>query len=771
MVKDYSRFIKSIPPFATVSVPLVLGILLLFEQSELPSPYWAAGLLPLVLVSHRVRWLRPLLWLLVGYIWAAVVSEGRLEVSLPGHVEGQDLAVTGTVVGVPQRRGERSIRFRLQIDAARFGDQDIDFPGLVRLNWYIGDAIKIHPGERWQLLVRLKQPHGFLNPGGFDWERWLFQQGIRATGYVRKSTLNRRLGDGSASVDQLRQKILMWMKRQDPSERSGVLTALAVGDRHQMTPEIWELFRKTGTNHLMAISGLHVGMVSALLFFLFRWGWSLVPRLLLYLPAQQAGAVGGLLGALGYAMLAGFSIPTQRALVMVSVVLVALLLRRSIHPWNLFFMAMALLLLWDPLVVLSAGFWLSFSAVGLILFGVDRSKNKPWWRIAWNIQWVLLIGLLPLLLFLFRQGSMVAPFANLIAVPWVSMVVVPLDLMAVLLFSLQAPGAEWLLQMASLAMALLLPMLQWMATLEISLLQLHQPPLWVVLSASVGALVMMATSLKKRGWMGILLYLPLFLVGPPRPEPGEAVVTVLDVGQGLSVVVEGREQVMVYDTGDRFSDRFDAGSAVVVPFLQSKGWREVDLLVVGHGDRDHIGGVDALLEALPVNERISSVPDRVDDAVSCQSGMSWQWGGVMLKVIHPQYPEQFEGNDGSCVIRVESANGDSVLLTGDIERTAEQSMLKQEFDLQVSGVVVPHHGSATSSSEAWLDRVNPQWAIFPLGYRNRFQFPKEEVVERYRKRNIPYWVTARDGAVEIRLGKEIFPNGWRPRNKRIWSDS
>lgn len=770
MIKDYSHFSKMFPPLALVAVPLLLGAVLLFQQSDLPSPQWAIFLLPLALLSRRVPWLRPLLWLLVGFLWAAIMSEGRLAVSLPDAVEGEDLTVTGRIVGIPQRRDHQSIRFLLQIDVAQLGEQTIDFPGLVRLNWFRGGEVQIRPGERWQLLIRLKQPHGFLNPGGFDWERWLFQKGIRATGYVRNSNLNQLLGDSSSSVDRLRQKILQWIDRQDPSERSGVLTALVVGDRQQMSPEMWELFRNTGTNHLMAISGLHVGMVSTLLFFLFRWGWSLAPRLLLYLPAQQVGALGGLLGAVGYAMLAGFSIPTQRALIMVSVVLVALLLRRSIHTWNLFFMAMALLLLWDPFVVLSAGFWLSFSAVGLILFGVERSQNQPWWRVAWRIQWVLLIGLMPLLLFLFRQGSMVAPFANFIAVPWVSLVVVPLDLLAVLLFSLQIPGGEWLLQMASWAIAALLPLLQWMAMLETSLLTLHQPPLWVVLSASLGALMMIAQPLKKRGWIGVLLYLPLFLVGPPRPEVGEAWVTVLDVGQGLAVVVEGSDRVMVYDTGDRFSDHFNAGSAVVVPFLQSRGWSAVDLLVIGHGDRDHIGGSDALLETLPVVEKVSSVPERLTGALPCQAGMVWQWEGVMLQIIHPQHPQQFDGNDGSCVIRVESTNGDSVLLTGDIERRAEQSMLNHGKQLQANGVVVPHHGSATSSSSAWLDRVNPQWAVFPLGYRNRFGFPREEVVERYRQRKIPYWMTSTDGAVSIRLGREALPVGWRPTHKRVWSD-
>ncbi len=784
------KLFKTFSPIVLVVVPLLCGVVLLFHQPELPPPLLAAVLLPLAVVSWRIRRLRPLFWLVAGFVWAAFMADLRLSLTLADEWEGEDLQLVGEVVDIPRLRENSSIRFLFRIESAQLDGVQIDFPARVRLGWY-QDPLPLHAGERWSLRVRLKQPHGFRNPGGYDWERWLFQQGIRATGYVRRDGENRRLQRASPGLHPLREDLSRWISQQ--SEHGGVLAAVAVGDRQGISQREWDLFRQTGTSHLMAISGLHVGLVSGLLFFLMRWLWSLSARLPLLLPAQQMGAVGGFVGALGYAAMAGFAIPTQRALVMVSVVMAMILFRRAVTPWSVYFTALLVLLLWDPFAVLSAGFWLSFGAVGLILYGLGgRDPSESRIRTMVRIQLVLSIGMLPMLLFMFRQGSLVAPLANLLAVPWVSLVVVPLDLLAAIFHLLSIPGAELLLGVADRMFGLVWPLLEWLGDLELSHFRFHQPDLWVVLVAMVGVLLLISptesasrpeqpeagSESERRGyamagvkrWLGGFALLPLLLLMPERPDVDRAWVTVLDVGQGLAVVVESRNRVMVYDTGDRFSDTFDAGSSVVVPFLESRGWKGVDLLVIGHSDRDHIGGLESLLDSLPVTESISSVPELVEGASSCLAGDRWRWDGVSIEVIHPQRNNRFSGNNSSCVIRVE-AGGESILLPGDIERGAERLLILEQPDLlKVDGVVVPHHGSKTSSTPEWLDAVDPRWAVFPVGYRNRYRFPKEDVVARYRERGIKFWESSHTGALRFHLGAGELPQSWRQLNRRIWSD-
>ena len=771
-IKGY-KLITKIPPVAVAATSLLFGMVLLFQQSQLPSPVWGVLLLPLAVISRRVEWVRPLFWLVAGFLWASFMAELRLVVSLPGELEKKDLKVVGEVVDIPQRKGDGSLRFLFQIESAEYEGESIDLPALIRLSWYRTQR-EVKAGERWSLRVRLKQPHGFMNPGGFDYEQWLFQEGIRATGYIRKDPENRILQPSSPGLNSLRADLSTWITQNSRSERAdGILSALAVGDRQGIEQREWDVFRQTGTSHLMAISGLHIGLVSGLFFFLFRWLWSIPSRLLLMVPAQQAGAVGGFVGALGYAALAGFAIPTQRALIMVSVVMAMILLKRAVAPWTVYFTALIAVLLLDPFAVLSAGFWLSFGAVGLILYGLAESRAEESKLVAMvRIQWVLAVGMLPMLLFLFRQGSLIAPVANIVAVPWVSLVVVPLNLLASLLHLFSISAAELLLRFSAEMFEWIWPLLEWLSDLALSHFSFHQPELWSVLLAMVGAIMILSPIGWRRRWIGVIAFLPLLLVTPERPGSGEAWVTVLDVGQGLSVVVESRDHVMVYDTGNRFSNTFNAGAAVVVPFLEARGRREVDLLVISHGDRDHIGGMESLLEEMPVVESISSVPEKVVGAASCMAGDGWLWEGVSIKVLHPDSESRFKGNNGSCVIRID-AEGESLLLAGDIEKGAERYLLKRAPKLlDVDGVVVPHHGSKTSSTAKWIDAVSPKFAIFTVGYKNRYRFPNREVVERYLERNSTIWESAYSGALQIRLGDsdDRGPEPWRQSNQKIWSD-
>lgn len=757
---------------------LLLGMVLLFNATyPLPAAEWGVLLIPMLLISWRFRPMRPLFWLLIGFFWAAIQADLRLSVALPDELEGRDLQMSGAVVGLPQRKSSGSVRFLFQIKSLQHQDEVVHFPALVRLNWYKPPMV-VTAGQQLQFTARLKQPHGFSNPGSFEWERWLFERGIRATGYVRAEPFQiLRQPDGG--VTSLRERLSQWIREVDSS---GLLAALAVGDRQGISPRQWSLLRNTGISHLIAISGLHIGLVATLLFFLFRWGWAALPRLLLYLPAQQAGAVGALLGALSYAALAGFSVPTQRALIMVAVVMVALLLRRALTRWRGYSLALSAVLLFDPFVVLSAGFWLSFAAVGWILLALpERSEQSGrseygggvagWLLALVKIQLVLLIGMLPLLLYLFQQGSLVAPLVNLIVVPWISLLVVPLTLLSALLYLLALPGAVQLLEFTAQLLQWVMPLVEWFDALDFSHFTLRQPALWMALLALGAVWMVLSPRFGKARWLAMLLWLPMLLWPPERPPQGEAWVTVLDVGQGLAVVVEGHEQVLVYDTGDRFSATFDAGSAVLIPFLRARGWQQIDLLVVGHGDRDHIGGLAALSKAFPIVEAVSSVPDKVRQSTACHAGQQWQWsGGVVVEMLHPQVDDRLQGNDRSCVLRVTAA-GKSLLLTGDIEAAAERLLLERfPARIDVDALVVPHHGSETSSTAEWIEQVSPRWGVVPVGYRNRYRLPRAGVIERYQRANVGLWSSADSGAVEIRLGERLQISSWRMAHLRIWSD-
>ncbi len=755
-----------------IALPLLLGTVWLSQQPEVPSVWWALLLPPLALLGRIAPASSPLFWLLLGVIWASIHAELRLSQYLPEKAEARDLLVVGEVVSLPEQRSSGAVRFRFRVDQALLDDRPIPFTAPVQLNWY-RPSHRFAVDQHWRLLVRLKQPHGFANPGGFDWEGWLFQQGVRATGYVRQSDQNRLIQDGEWSVNTLRADIGQWIEQStvgSPTSRS-ILKALSIGKRDTIDPADWELLRNSGTNHLIAISGLHIGLIATVSWLLFRWLGALSTRLLLWIPAQQIGAVGAIIGATAYALLAGFTIPTQRALVMVVVIMGVVLLRRASGRWSGYSLALVLVLLIDPFSVLSAGFWLSFTAVGWILYVLPNHHSQPKWINLLYLQLVLLIGLAPLLLYQFQQVSLVSPLANLIAVPWIGLLVVPLVLLSILLHLLYLPGAEWLLGMAALLLDGLIPLLKMVSQLSFSQFYLHRPGLLTVLTAMAGVALLLRNGLGWHRLWGLLAMLPLLLLPPSRPEPGQAWVTVLDVGQGLSVVVETPKQVMVYDTGDRFSSTFDAGSAVVVPFLRSRGWQAVDLLVIGHGDRDHIGGFQALSRQFPIHQTVSSVPEQVNGADHCHSGMEWQWDSVHIEMLHPPTPNTFHGNDGSCVVRIE-ANGERLLLTGDIEKRAEQWMVEHIPEkLKATLLVVPHHGSDSSSTEAFIEAVSPHWAVIPVGYYNRYRLPREAVIQRYRERGVQLWNSADDGAVSMVLdGENRVPQSWRQENRRIWHD-
>jgi len=753
----------------------LLGILLFQRLSALPDERWAWCLAVLPVLAWLWRPLRLPACVAAGFLWTLWHAHAILATGLPGTLEGVDLRIAGVVASLPERDARRT-RFMFDVETLKRDGVDYASPGRVRLSWYGTFVPELRIGEEWQLLVRLKRPHGMHNPGGFDYEAWLFQQRVRATGYVRTRGENLHIGDGRGWVlGRVRQDLAARIDAAlTNSPYAGIIEALAVGDRDHIDAGQWRILTRTGTNHLIAISGLHIGLIAGLAFAAVRRVWSRLGRLPLYLPAPTAAAFGALLAAVGYAALAGFSIPTQRALIMVTVAMATIILQRERALGHTLSLSLVFVLLWDPFSVMSPGFWLSFTAVAVILYGSSQrvDARSLWWR--WGRMHVLVaIGLIPVMLVLFQRVPLASPLANALAVPWVGLVIVPLVLAgAMFLPIIHALGAISL-NLAGLALGALWPYLNLLASLDVAQWSQPAPAPWTWWPALVGVILLLAPRGLPMRWLGLVWLLPLALIRPAPLSMGAVDFTLLDVGQGLSAVVRTRSHVLVYDTGPRFSEHFDAGSAAVVPYLHEIGASRIDMLVIGHGDNDHIGGAPALGRDFDIDRTISSVPERLEwlRAERCRSGQSWTWDGVRFEIIHPDFGARFRGNNASCVLRVTGATG-VVLLPGDIEAPAEHALAKGlSKELGADILVAPHHGSLTSSTSEFIAAVRPRFVLFPVGYHNRYGFPRPAVVVRYTTAGARTLDSATQGAITFHLaaqGPLAAPITYRQAARRYW---
>ncbi|MFA7632064.1 MAG: DNA internalization-related competence protein ComEC/Rec2 [Thiohalomonadaceae bacterium] len=755
----------------------LLGILVFQWQPVLPSLLFLFLLLPSLLLAWilpcfwRAQTLSRLLaWSVAGFLWAWLHAGLVLAQSLPAELEGKDLLLEGLVASLPEVNTERS-RFIFSVENMHYQGKSWPSPGNVRLAWYRGFP-ELEAGQRWRLQVRLKRPHGFANPGVYDYEAWLFTQRIRATGYVRagESTVLLSEDSGQYPLQRLRQNMHTALRSAAQDHPlAGIVVALALGERRDIGDEQWQVLRATGTNHLVAISGLHVGIVAGLVFFLLRrlWLWPL------WLPTPKAAALAALLAASLYAALAGFSIPTQRALIMVAVVMLVVLAQRNISPVRVLAMALLAVLLLDPLAVLAAGVWLSFAAVAIILFGMGwRLGNSGWWWRWGRVQVLVALGLAPLLAMWFQQVPLIGALANLLAVPWVSMLVVPLVLLGTVLLSLWPTAAAGLLYLALLGLDVLWWWLSWCTgLLPESWSALAIMP-WTLLPAMLGMFWLLAPRGWPARWLGLVWLLPMLLLRPAGPKIGEAWVTVLDVGQGLAVLVRTAEHSLIYDTGPPFGANTNAGELVLLPVLQHFGIQKIDTMILSHGDSDHAGGAKSLMAAMPIERFISGVDESYSwrEHEACVRGQNWQWDGVDFSILSPGDWSGYKfDNNASCVLRIAAAQG-AVLLTGDIEAAAECQLL-QEISAQLAAdvIVAPHHGSKTSSTEGFVAAVAPRYVIFSTGYRNRWSFPHPLVQGRYHAIGAVSYNTAMQGAIKVYLGKDdVQLESWRERARRYW---
>jgi len=748
------------------ALSFLAGLLLVQQFSALPDSQWliAGGI-----VAGIMAWLRYWrgLFFVMGVLWAIVFAMLALADRLPESLEGIDIPVRGIISGLPER-DEKRTRFDFIIT-----DPVQKLPSRLRLSWYYPDQ-QIKAGQHWSITVRLKRPHGSLNPGGFDYERWLFIEGIGATGYVRPYPKPVLLGRDSAwtSISVWRQSITDHLS-QTLSDRPNIalIKALTIGDGDSITQNQWEVFRKTGTTHLVVISGSHIGLVAGLVYFLALKLWART-GFLAWSP-QRVAAVAAMLVAVFYAGLAGFSVPTQRSVIMLAIVMFAIFNQRNIRPFNTLAVALFAVLIIDPLAVLAAGFWLSFLAVSIIVYVIAGRLGKPGYFVEiMKINWATSVGLSPLLLFFFQQVSVCSPLANFIAVPVISLLVVPLSLLSMFLMFISPFLASKLFFVVDTVLQGLWWLLAHLAELPVATINHVQPSVWALLFAIPGILLLLAPAGIPARWLSLVMFLPLVFTESKQPGEGDINMTLLDVGQGLSVVVQTANHWLVYDTGAKFSAESDLGQSVLLPFLRLQGAGKIDKLIVSHGDNDHIGGAASLMRGLPTEQVLTSVPKLLSDysPVKCEAGQSWLWDKVKFTILSPPQVNASE-NDNSCVLKIQSEYG-AVLLTGDIEEAAESWLVKSYGNhLQANVLIAPHHGSMTSSTAGFLQAVQPEYVLIPAGYKNQFGHPHPDVLLRYQQIKAKWLISADSGAITV----SMFDSAWvvkslRDTESKYWNN-
>ena len=801
--------IGNLRPFAAM-LGSVAGVALQMQQPRLwevwtyPVMVGVGGVLLLLFLRRSVSGYRRANSLLAGVLLAAGMcgagtagwrAHSFLDNALPATVEGRDVRVTGVVAAMPQR-SDAGLRFVLEVESAEWAgpagsankNEKIDngpadtpprLPPRLSLGWYTNSTaawgsasettaepvalapVRLHAGERWQMTVRLKAPHGSLNPHGFDYELWMWEQGLQAAGYMRtgvRDSAPLRIGDTwQHPVERARQSVRdAVFDRVADRKLAGVIAALVSGDQSAIERSDWDIFRATGVAHLMSISGLHITMFAWLAALVIGWLWRrsdvLGRSLSLRVPAPQAALVGGVALAALYALFSGWGVPAQRTVwMLLTVALLRLTGRR--WPWPIHWLtACAVVVAIDPWALMQAGFWLSFVAVG-VLFATgtevpDSHAGAPHGggRLRASVngmvrhfreQWTITLALTPLTLLLFQQVSVVGLIANALAIPWVTLLITPLAMLGVLLPPLWE-AAAW-------AVAALNVFLQTLARWPFATLSLAVPPLWAAIGGVAGGMLLAMRLPWRMRLLGVPLLLPVLLWQTPRPPSGTFDLLALDVGQGNAVLIRTASHSLLYDTGPRYSLESDAGHRVLVPLLRALDER-LDTVVLSHRDLDHVGGAPAVLAMQPQASLLSSIEathplQALRPVQRCEAGQRWEWDGVTFEVLHPlaaDYERGLKSNALSCVLRI--GNGrQTALLVGDIEREDEAALVARavtQSSLRADVLLVPHHGSKTSSTAVLLDAVRPGVAIVQAGYRNRYGHPAHSVLERYAEHDI-----------------------------------
>lgn len=726
----------------------------------------------LVAIGLLLPWLerRDFAFLLLGGGLFLTAAARELDERIEPRFVGDSMLAEVRIAEFPSRRGD-TVSFVAEVA------DDARIPRRIRLSWF-EPPVEPRLGDTWRLELRLRRPRGTLNPGVFDYEAWLFRERIAAAGYVAGGVHTLLLDSGRLGrIDRLRAAFVRRADRVlDDPQAVSVLVAIAVGARHRMAPEQWERYARTGTSHLMAISGLHVGLAAAGAFLL---------------ASALFGALGGrgnhyrgalaaaLVVAVGYALVSGFAVPARRAVLMLAFGTAALMAYRPPAAARLLALAALAIAMTDPLATMTPGFKLSFAAVALLIWLAGRVSPRRSALAALRefglAQLVLLMGLLPLVALSFARVSLAAPLINALAVPLFSFATVPLALAGLLLDGPAAGLGDLALRAAAATIGWLEALIAAAARHDaaafavadpagIAWLYLLLPLAWVVLPSGWPA--------RRVAWLA----LPALMLWRPAPPPeGCADVVTLDVGQGLAVFVRTRDRTLLYDTGPAYRDGGSAAERIILPYLAGRGVRRLDRIVISHADLDHAGGLHVLARFMSPDEVLSPepLPWSGRPLRPCVAGVQWSWNEVRFSVLHPAIAGAGKRNDSSCVLLVEAGER-RALLAGDIEAAAEAALVRARILPPVDVTTVPHHGSRTSSTAPFIRSLDADYAVVSAAHGNRWGFPKPDVVARWQSHGATVLTTAGSGAISMRLcagARGVDVSEWRRQAQRLWHES
>lgn len=756
----------------TAGIAMLAGILLACYLPREIDATWLSFLPATFYLAYiNPRW--RIFWLVIcGFLWVSLHIHWQLDQRLTDELNNKRVQLLGEVINIPQRRKNSA---RLLLKPIQAEGYDGELPQRVRLYWR--DApVYLEPGQIWSLKVKLKKPHGFHNPGGFDYQRWLFVKGIGATGYVVNKPKPKLVGHADFSLHRLRARINGHLERLcQKCGTAGLIQALAIGYRGELTDTQRVLLQQTGTAHLIAISGLHIGIIAGWFYLIGKLIW----RRFFYrfgLNRREFALSLSWTAALIYAVLSGLDLPAQRAMLMLSVVFLGLWIRLPINLLHGIFSALFLILLISPLAVLSESFWLSFSALGVIALGsVLIRRGTSNFKALILIQILFSLLFIPVSIVIFGQLQVASFLANIVAVPLVSIFVVPIIFMLQLLFWLPVELLVGLFAVMDDVLGYLLTYLQWLQGTGLAAIKISPVPLWklFLLSLFMAMLVLPKGVLWPRMW---LILLPMVVLWPGKTNTAKLRMSVLDVGMGTSIVVQTRHHSLVYDFGPGNREGYSLGKWVVQPFLQYHGIRHVDRVIISHADQDHLGGFYALHQQLQFGGLISGTPVDVSKRLSsrqpihnCHRHQPWSWDGVEFEFLSADVQQDESDNNRSCVLRINTGE-QVILVAGDIEASQEHRLLRHERGkLKADVLIAPHHGSLTSSSESFVQAVQPSQVIFTVGYLNRWLFPREEVLRRYLNTDAHVYRTDRDGAILINCeNSHCQLQRYRRVKQRLW---
>lgn len=764
-----------------LAIPFFMGILFLQNFQTLPrlNVFFYLALIgfigSILLRLLKIRRIASLYWIgFAGFVLATLLASWRLSFTLPKALEGKPVPIVCDITEISSQTLEEAA-FICALQKINHQLMPAFHLPAVKLHWRKFENEKnLQVGDRLQLQVRLKAIHGLQNPGVFDVEAWAFTQGIRATGYVDTKGDNRVLMHSPAwvhPVNTLRQNIAARLAAitQGFSQKR-FLQALLLGDRTAFSKEDWQTLRRTGTNHLFAIAGLHIGCIAAIVYLIANFLARCYPRLLLSLPAPIIAQACALSVAIFYSLISGFALPAKRAIIMLATANAALMLRKKINLWHIFATALFIVLVFDPFAVLSESFWLSFFTIFLIVYTtMGKIKLSRIWQHLGAIQMTITVGLLPLLFYFYKEISLITFFANFIAVPWVSFLILPFCLLAMFFLYLIPSLAYYCLLIANVNLHYLLQLLSFLSHWKFATWQFALHSLPEVLCLIVAILCLLTPRGVPLKWLSLFWFASILYKPIHKPPTHAYYLTILDVGQGLSAVVETKNHLLVYDLGGKFKDKYDSGEQVILPFFHYQAIRTIDKLVLSHGDNDHIGGLKTTLAEIRVKEIITSVPEKIaNNANLCLAGTRWEWDGVKFEIIYPTTETLHLGNNSSCVIKIDNGYA-STLLTGDIEKFAEESLLSSEQALKSTLLIAPHHGSKSSGLKAFIAAVSPSYVIYSAGYLNRYHFPHPAIVAAYQDIGAKSLLTATSGAIQFKIYHDhLDQHAYRDVHRRFW---